>query len=276
MRARRRAVQLGRIEALARHERLLQHLRAAHPVEPVRARLVALDVPGVHVPVAEGGARSSTARPCAITTSCSSGFRYSISTSLCSSIACVSLSTRSSSSPTCGAGVCVRSNCAEGLLELRAHALERRVRAGRDHRADELEREPDRARLERRQAGRAAEGVAEELLVDVHLVAVQLGVDRVAAAAEVDEVEQREVLLERLARDREAVDELLRRDHALALLAARRSGGRRAATAARRSAPGRPGRRSARPRRRSRPRRPLRPEWAGRPRARCERRVRPR
>ena len=76
-----------------------------------------------------------------------------------------------------------------------AHALERRVRVGGDHRADELEREPDRARLERRQPRRRAERVAEELLVDVHVVAVQLGVDRVAAAAEVDEVEQREVLL---------------------------------------------------------------------------------
>ena len=43
---------------------------------------------------------------------------------------------------------------AEGLLELLADALERRVRVGRDHRADELECEPDRARLERRQPGR--------------------------------------------------------------------------------------------------------------------------
>ena len=87
---------------------------------------------------------------------------------------------------------------AERLLELRAHAVERRARAGGDHRPDELEREPDRARLERRQPRRPAERVAEELLVDVHLVAVQLRVDGVAAAAEVDEVEQREVLLERL------------------------------------------------------------------------------
>src|SRR6185312_9015227 len=79
---------------------------------------------------------------------------------------------------------------AERLLELRADALERRVRAGGDHRADELERETDRARLERRQARRAPERVAEELLVDVHLVALQLGVDRVAATPEVHEVEE--------------------------------------------------------------------------------------
>ena len=87
---------------------------------------------------------------------------------------------------------------AERLLELRAHAVERRVRAGRDHRPDKLEREPDRARLQRCQPRRPAERVAEQLLVDVHLVTVQLGVDGVAAAAEVDEVQQREVLLELL------------------------------------------------------------------------------
>ena len=91
---------------------------------------------------------------------------------------------------------------------------------GGDHRADELEREPDRARLERRQTRRRAEGVAEELLVDVDLVAAQLGVDGVAAAAEVDEVQQREVLLERLLGDlREPLDEVARRDGGARLLA---------------------------------------------------------
>ena len=109
---------------------------------------------------------------------------------------------------------------AERLLELRANAVERRVRTRGDHRPDELERQSDRARLERRQPRRAAERVAEELLVDVHLVAVQLRVDRVAAAAEVDEVQQREVLLELLGRDREPLDELLRRDRRLALVTA--------------------------------------------------------
>ena len=43
---------------------------------------------------------------------------------------------------------------AERLLELARTRVERRVRLGRDHRADELEREPDRARLERRQPRR--------------------------------------------------------------------------------------------------------------------------
>src|SRR5205823_12931524 len=50
---------------------------------------------------------------------------------------------------------------AERLLELAPHALERRVRVCGDHRADELERKPDRTGLERRQARRRAEGVAE-------------------------------------------------------------------------------------------------------------------
>ena len=123
----------------------------------------------------------------------------------------VSFATRSSSAPICRVGRLREVERAERLLELRADAVERRVGAGGDHRPDELERQPDRPRLERRQPRRPAERVAEELLVDVHRVAAQLRVDRVAAAAEVDEVEQREVLLELLARDREPVDELLRR-----------------------------------------------------------------
>ena len=204
-----------------------------------------------------------------VTTSCSSGFRYSISTSLWSSIAWVSVATRSSSSPTCGVGRLGQLERAERLLELRAHAVERRVRAGGDHRADELEREPDRARLERRQPRRAAERVAEELLVDVHLVAVQLGVDRVAAAAEVDEVEQRQVLLELLGGDREAVDELVRGDDRLALLAA---GGEQVGEQRLQHAEAlraRPARRGARRADRTRPRRPRRAGSAARLRARA-------
>src|SRR5215210_3371699 len=84
---------------------------------------------------------------------------------------------------------------AEGLLELRPYAVERRVRTRGDHRANELQREPDCTRLERSQPRRPPEGVAEELLVDVYLVASELGVDGVAAAAEVDQVQKREVLL---------------------------------------------------------------------------------
>ena len=84
------------------------------------------------------------------------------------------------------------------------------MRVGRDGRADVLDCEPDRPRLERRQLGRPAEHVAVKLLVDADAagVLVELGVDGVAAAAEVDEVEQREVVLELLGGDREAVREL--------------------------------------------------------------------
>ena len=108
----------------------------------------------------------------------------------------------------------------ERLLELGSDAVEWGVGPRGDHRPDELQRQPDRARLERRQPRWAPEGVAEELLVDVHRVPAQLGVDRITAAAEVDEVEQREVLLELFARDRETVDELLRGDVRLAVVAA--------------------------------------------------------
>ena len=78
----------------------------------------------------------------------------------------------SSSVPALGLGGLGHGELAEGVLELPADALERRLRLGGDHRPDELEREADRARLERRQPRRAPERVAEELLVDAHLVAV--------------------------------------------------------------------------------------------------------
>ena len=119
-----------------------------------------------------------------------------------------------------GLGRLAEVELAERLLELLAHALERRVRIGRDHRADELEGEPDRARLERGQPRRRAERVAEELLLDVDLVAVELGVDRVAAAAEVDEVQELEVLLDRLGRDVEAHADVRGREHRVRVVTA--------------------------------------------------------
>ena len=85
---------------------------------------------------------------------------------------------------------------AERLLELLAHAVEGGVRVRGDHRPDELEREADRSRLERGQARGMAESVAVEFLVDVHLVPLERGVDGVTAAAEVDEVQELQVLFE--------------------------------------------------------------------------------
>ena len=78
-------------------------------------------------------------------------------------------------------------------------------RLGSDRGADVVDREADRAGLERCQLRRPAEDVAVELLVDAHdaRLVVDLRVDRVTATAEVDEVEQRERVLQLLARDRE-------------------------------------------------------------------------
>ena len=99
---------------------------------------------------------------------------------------------------------------AERLLELAAHTIEWRMRVGGDRGAYELQREPDRPSLERRQPGRLAERVAPDFLVDPDLVSVELGVDGVTAAAEVDEIEQRKVLLQLVLGDVEALDELRR------------------------------------------------------------------
>ena len=178
----------------------------------------------------------------------------------------LSVATRSSSSTsTCGSGAVREVELAERLLELGAHVVERRARLGGDRRPDELEREPDRARLERRQARGRAEGLAVELLVDADRVALELRVDRVAAAAEVDEVEQREVLLELLGRDVEALDQLARLRRSRASPRRRRRAGRRAAPGGRRSAPARPARPDGRARARRRSRRRRRASSGGDP-----------
>src|SRR5207244_7366438 len=69
---------------------------------------------------------------------------------------------------------------AERLLELAPHARDGAVRLGGDAGPDEVERQADRARLERREARRRPERLAVELLVDVDDVAAELRVDRVA------------------------------------------------------------------------------------------------
>ena len=94
------------------------------------------------------------------------------------------------------------------------------MRLGRDRRADVLDREPDRASLEGRELRRPPEDVSVELLVDAHDVAVVHRVHGVAAAAEVDEVEKREVILELVERDRDALRELRRVEHRSPLVAA--------------------------------------------------------
>ena len=62
--------------------------------------------------------------------------------------------------------------------------------------AEEVDRRDQRLRLERQQARRAGEVVAVGLGVDLDLVALDFRVEDVGAAAEVDDVEQVDVLLQ--------------------------------------------------------------------------------
>src|SRR6185503_14594862 len=89
-------------------------------------------------------------------------------------------------------------------------------------RADVLDREPDRARLEWRELRRTAEHVAVQLLLDADDVAVVLRVHRIAPSAEVHEVQEREVVLELLDRDREPSGDLVGRERRRALVSTRR------------------------------------------------------
>ena len=94
-----------------------------------------------------------------------------------------------------GRGLAAGDAAATRNLNLLAHAGERRVGGTGDLWADQVERHQDCLRLERRQAGRAAEVLAVQLLLDVdHALAVEFGVDGVAAATEVDEVEEVDLL----------------------------------------------------------------------------------
>ena len=88
--------------------------------------------------------------------------------------------------------------------DLVAHGLQRAVGLGGDHRRDHVQRPQERLCLQRRQPRRAAEGVAVELLVDQDRAVLGRAVDGVAAAAEVDQVEQVEVLLQLLLGEVEA------------------------------------------------------------------------
>ena len=124
-------------------------------------------------------------------------------------------------------------------LELRAHVVERGARVGGHERADEVEREQERLRLERREPRGPAELVAVELLLDVDRAPLvdALGIHGVAAAAEVDEVEQLQVILELLVAELEALGQLGRVDEGVLAVAAGGRARRRASPAVPRSAP---------------------------------------
>ena len=221
MRAFSDSLQLGRVEAVARREPAAQRLGVARAVEPVAARRVAVDVPRVDVPVRQSPLdrvrldrprrrpRSTPAsgtrarRPCA-PRSRASAWRPGPPRRR----PAASASATSSNTPNVSSSLArTRSSgeCAPAAIIGPTNSSASRI-------------------------ARASSGVSrggprnvspKSSLSTLHLVAVQLRVDRVAAAAEVHEVQQREMLLERLGRDREALDELARRDHGLALLAAR-------------------------------------------------------
>ena len=92
---------------------------------------------------------------------------------------------------------------AERRDDLLAGALQARLRQVV---AEQVDRRDQRLRLERQQARRAGEVVAVGVGVDLDPVAVDLGVEDVGAAAEVDDVEDVEVLAQLLDRDVELVD----------------------------------------------------------------------
>ena len=148
----------------------------------------------------------------------------------------------SSASVSCGRRRVGEGVGAERRLDLLAHRRERRVGLGGDQRRDDVERPQERLGLERREPGGAAERVAVELLVDVDVAVLGRAVDGVAAAAEVDEVQEVEALLELLRREPEAALELVGLD--AARRPRRRSGraGRPGAPGGARTARARPGR----------------------------------
>ncbi len=121
-----------------------------------------------------------------------------------------------------GLGRLLHRVAAERRLDLGAHGRERRARVGRDERADQVERQQQGLRLERREARRLAEVVAVQLLLDRHdrLLLDELGVDGVAASAEAHEVQQLQMLLERLGHEPVARGEGDRGDARARLVAA--------------------------------------------------------
>src|SRR6266542_2280716 len=195
-----RALELAWIEALATLEPLGRQLGVAHAIEPEAALAVARPIPRVDVP--EGQSALEEVR-------LDGAFRPGLlALLLVLDLDEAVLADRGGERlDECGfLAVEMRLarlgevELAEGLHELLAHLVDRGVRVRGDSGADEIQREVDRARLERRQPRRRAERVPVELLVDAYHAFVEFGVDRVAAAAEVDEIQQGEVIRELIRR----------------------------------------------------------------------------
>src|SRR5688572_23664196 len=183
------------LEALAGLELLRPHGRGAHPVEPEASDVLARAIPRVYVPV-----RQLPLEPVRLDRMRDDRLLTDLDVlDVHEPPALDALAEGADEAfldAVSGRLGRLEIELAERLLELPSHLVERTVSLSRDHRPHELERQSDCPRLEGRQARRRAEGVAEQLLVHVDVVAPQFGVDRVTAAAEVHEVEQREMLFE--------------------------------------------------------------------------------
>src|SRR5262249_30128521 len=205
-----------------RLERLIRDLRAAHAIEPEAALRVARAIPRVYAPVRQLALErirlDDAPRPRLLALLLVLDFdEAALADPLrerCDEVRFGVAGAR--------LGRLCELELAERLLELLADAVERRVRVRGVHRADDLQGQADRARLERCQARRKSEGVAVELFVDMDVVALERGVHRVTAATEVDQVEELEVLFELILRDVEPLDDLARRNDRVVSLAARR------------------------------------------------------
>ena len=127
-----------------------------------------------------------------------------------------------SASAICGLGVCASSNCpnvSSSFLRTRSSGVcaSAAIIGPTNSSASRIARASSGVRR-----GGEAERVAVQLLVDVHAVALERGIHRVAAAAEVDEVQQLEVLFELLRRECGSARRSRRRDDGVGRLAAGR------------------------------------------------------
>src|SRR3990170_1377312 len=211
---------VGRIESVARLEARVRELRRAHAVEAERARGVDALVPCVHAPhrqlTLDRVRLDQTKRRAVV------AFFEVLDLdddALLRRLA-QDLDERLLVRRVSRLGSPGEIEAAKGLLEFLADTLERRVRVGGDRRADVLDCQADRTSFERRELGRAPEDIAVELLVDAYDVTFVHRIHGVTAAAEVHEIEKREVILKLLDRDGEPRCQLACVEHGGTLVSA--------------------------------------------------------
>jgi hypothetical protein len=193
-------------------ERSSVSFRAAHAVEAEAALAVARAVPRVTSPVGQLALErvrlDDALRPRLL------AFLLVLDLDqVRSRIASVSVATRSlPRHRACGSGVCASSNwpnVSSSFFRTRSSGV---CASAAIIGPTNSSARPDRARLERCQARGKSEGVTVQLLVDMDAFALERGVDGVAAPAEVDEVEELQMLLELILGNVEALDDLPRGD----------------------------------------------------------------